>query len=287
MNAMNPDDYLPLIRLALREDLGDRGDVTTAAIFSDEVSRALLVSKDSGILAGTEVFQAVFREIDHDVSVEFQKNDGEALTPGVIVAVVKGAVASILTGERTAINFLSFLSGIATATNQFTEAVNRRAVILDTRKTLPGYRALSKYAVRAGGGKNHRKGLYDMVLIKDNHIDFSGSITQAVERVRAKWADEYRIEVECRTIDEVKEAIACGVDVIMLDNMEEQISRKAVSLKRCRSEAPAGPTFEASGNMDLQKADIMSRVGVDYISVGALTRSVRSFDFSLKTEVPA
>ena len=210
MGAMSPDDYLPLVQLALREDLGGRGDITTDAVFSGEIAGAVLVSKDSGILAGAEIFIAVYGELDRAVSVTFQKKDGEVLQPGDTVAVVNGPVASILSGERVAINFLSFLSGIASGTKRFVDAAaaGGRAVVLDTRKTLPGYRMLSKYAVRTGGGRNHRTGLYDMVLIKDNHIDFSGSITRAVERVRSKWGREYRIEVECRTLEEVREALA-------------------------------------------------------------------------------
>ena len=288
MSAMNPDDYLPLLQLALREDLGDRGDVTTDAIFSGEVSTAVLLSKDSGTLAGAEIFVAVYKELDHDVSVIFHKTDGDFLQPGDTVALVNGPVASILAGERVAINFLSFLSGIASGTKRFVEAAAASgcAAILDTRKTLPGYRMLSKYAVRAGGGRNHRNGLYDMVLIKDNHIDFSGSITRAVERVRSRWGGEYRIEVECRTLEEVKEALACAVDVIMLDNMGEESVREAVSLKKStgRMENP-GVEFEASGNIDLEAAGVMSGTGVDYISVGSLTHSAKCFDFSLKTEL--
>ena len=215
MGPMSPDDYLPLVQLALREDLGDRGDITTGAIFAGEISRATLLSKDSGVLAGAEVFRAVFEEVDGELSTKFNYSDGDYLKPGDTVASLNGRVASILTGERVAINFLSFLSGIATSARRFVDAATAggRAVILDTRKTLPGYRNLSKYAVRAGGARNHRNGLYDMVLIKDNHIDFAGSITRAVERVRSKWADEFKIEVECRTLDDVREALACGVEM--------------------------------------------------------------------------
>ncbi len=290
MGAMNPDDYQPLVKLALREDLGDRGDVTSNAIFSNETSRAVLVSKDTGVLAGAEVFSAVYREVDPTVAVEFKLKDGDYVKPGDTVAVVNGPVVSILTGERTAINFISFLSGIATATKRFVEsaAASGKAVILDTRKTLPGFRNLSKYAVRAGGGRNHRIGLYDMVLIKDNHIDFSGSITRAVEQVRSKWGNEFRIEVECRTLDEVKEALVCHVDVIMLDNMKAEEVRTAVTMRSgigYGHSEDAGVEFETSGNMNIETTGIMSHAGVDYISVGSLTHSVKSFDFSLKTEV--
>ncbi len=286
MSTMSPDDYLPLVQLALREDLGDRGDVTTGAVFAGEISRAVLLSKDSGVLAGAELFRAVFGELDNELTVTFHFADGDRLAPGDVVASLSGRVASILTGERVAINFLSFLSGIATSAKRFADAAaaGGRAVILDTRKTLPGYRNLSKYAVRTGGASNHRNGLYDMVLIKDNHIDFAGSITQAVERVRAKWSEEFKIEVECRTLDDVREALACGVDVIMLDNMGEELVRKAVSIKR---PAVKRVDFEASGNVTLETASVFSRAGVDYISVGSLTHSVKGFDFSLKTDVPS
>jgi len=291
MWRMIPDDYLPLVQLALREDLGDRGDVTTGAVFADEVSRAALLSKDRGVLAGSEVFCAVFSQIDTNLSIDFHFKDGDVLEPGDPVASVKGKVVSILTGERVAINFLSFLSGIATSARRFTDAAaaGGRAVILDTRKTLPGYRNLSKYAVRTGGASNHRNGLYDMVLIKDNHVDFAGSITAAVERVREKWSGEFRIEVECRTLDDVAEALASGVDVIMLDNMDEKLVQKAVALKKSPTGAPAkgGVEFEASGNVTLERARLLSGAGVDFISVGSLTHSVKGFDFSLKTDIPS
>ena len=257
------------------------------------------MSKDSGVLAGAEVFRAVFEEVDSELSIEFNYSDGDYLKPGDTVASLNGRVASILTGERVAINFLSFLSGIATSARRFTDAAaaGGRAMILDTRKTLPGYRNLSKYAVRAGGARNHRNGLYDMVLIKDNHIDFAGSITRAVERVRSKWADEFKIEVECRTLDDVREALACGVDMVMLDNMDERLVREAASLKiGAPGESAAGepvspePTtggvdFEASGNVTLETAGAFSGAGVDFISVGSLTHSVKGFDFSFKTDV--
>lgn len=288
---MSQDDYLPLVQLALQEDLGKKGDITTDALFSHEESQAVLISKENGVAAGAEVFCAVYRELDEHVKVDFAVQDGDSVAPGEKIAEVAGPVASILTGERTAINFFSFLSGIATATRRFVEAakLEGKAVILDTRKTLPGYRALSKYAVRCGGGSNHRQGLYDMVLIKDNHIDYAGSITKAVKAIRRKLHEEYSIEVECRTIEEVKEALACNVDIVMLDNMDEEQVKEAVMVRN-------GPGFghhefvdialEASGNMDIERVGIMSRAGVNYISVGSLTHSVKGIDFSLKTEIP-
>ena len=277
---MGPQDYQPLIDAALAEDLSDHGDITSAALFGNERMNARLVSKDTGVLAGSDVFTAVFASIDPDVSVTMHAADGAALEPGSHLADVHGRAASVLSGERVALNFLALLSGIATAARRYVDesAKGGSAVILDTRKTLPGYRALSKYAVRVGGARNHRMGLYDMVLLKDNHIDRAGSITTAIERVRAKWGTRYRIEVECRTLEEVREAKGQEVDMIMLDNMPPHLMRECVEL--CNG----APPLEASGNIDLSRVRAVSATGVDFISVGSLTHSVRAFDFSLQTD---
>lgn len=277
---MRKSDYLPLLELALREDLGDLGDVTTQAVTPEGNGRAVLWSKDTGVLAGAEVFEAVFHAIDPATRVRFEVQDGASLSPGQRVAEVNGSRRSILSGERTSLNFLSFLSGIATATRALVDkaAASGRAVILDTRKTLPGWRALSKYAVTAGGGRNHRQGLYDMVLVKDNHVDAAGSVTEAVRRVRQKWASRFRVEVECRTAAEVDQALAAGVDMIMLDNMAPADMAREVG--KIAGRVPV----EASGNMGPERIPAASAAGVDFISVGALTHSVRSFDFSLKME---
>jgi len=267
-----------LLTLALEEDLQDVGDVTSRAIFSDELTTAVLYSKDSGILAGADFFKKVFERVDSSLKVELFMNDGQTLEKGDKVARISGKAASVLEAERTAINFLSFLSGIATETDRCVMAARETggAVILDTRKTLPGYRSLSKYAVLVGGGTNHRYGLYDMVMIKDNHIDASGSITAAVERIRAKWDTAFLIEVECRNADEVREAVSLGVDRIMLDNMDPRQAAEAVAL------GDGKIMFEASGNMDCDKIRKYSPTGVHFISVGGLTHSVRAFDFSLR-----
>ena len=278
---MNDANFDNLLKLALKEDLGDVGDVTSRAIFDDSQEiTALLKSKDTGVLAGLPFFSQVFRKVNKDIEVEKLVEDGTPLKPGDLVARVKGPVASVLEAERTAINFLSFLSGIASVTAEHIAAANDKGhvVILDTRKTLPGYRTLSKYAVTMGGGKNHRMGLYDMVMIKDNHADAAGGITPAVHKVREKWGELYRIEVECRNLEEVKEALDCHVDVIMLDNMTPEETSEAVALRRGDVE------FEASGNMDLEKIRRYNNTGVDYISIGKLTHSVRAFDFSLVME---
>ena len=278
---MVPSDYLSLIGAALDEDLLTIGDITSQAIFTGvhgvRSSKMALISKDEGVLAGAEVFEAVFRRIDQATKVEFVIRDGDYLRPGTLVAQVSGRTLSILTAERTAINFLALLSGIATESRRYADAAADAAVILDTRKTIPAFRALSKYAVRTGGSRNHRMGLYDMVLIKDNHIDEAGSIEAAVGRVRAAYGDRYRIEVECRTIDEVKEALLSNVAVVMLDNMSEADMRECVSLRE------GDVSFEASGNIGLERIPSVSATGVDMISVGALTHSVRSFDYSLRS----
>lgn len=274
---MHLSDYDHLIRTALAEDLGDVGDVTSSALFSDETLVARLSCKARGVLAGAEVFAAVFTSVDEQTDVDFQKADGEVLSPGDHVATVTGKASAVLAAERVALNFLSFLSGISSATREYVDEAARggRARILDTRKTLPGYRVLSKYAVGVGGGTNHRMGLHDMVMLKDNHIDRAGSITRAVAAVRERWGDRYRIEVECRTLDDVVEARALEVDVIMLDNMSIEEMRRAVALCGER------PALEASGNMTLSRIREVSATGVDFISVGMLTHSVTGLDFSL------
>lgn len=275
---MKDSFFEQILTMALQEDLGDVGDVTSRAIFSDHMTNAVLYSKDRGILAGAHFFRQVFNYVDSTLKVELLKNDGHILENGDKIALISGKTSSILEGERTAINFLSFLSGIASETDRCVMAAGETggAVILDTRKTLPGYRSLSKYAVSVGGGTNHRMGLYDMVMIKDNHIDAAGSITSAVEKVRAKWGDAFEIEVECRNGDEVREAVSLGVERIMLDNMNPRETAEAVRLGNGKV------LFEASGNMDCAKIREYSPTGIHFISVGGLTHSVKAFDFSLR-----
>lgn len=267
-----------LVRLALEEDLADLGDVTTSAVFDTETGTLALVSKDSGVLAGGGMFDLVFREVDENTAVRWLCRDGDPLSPGDKVATVTGRSASLLTAERTALNFLSFLSGIATITRRYVEAARAggQAAVLDTRKTLPGYRQLSKYAVRIGGGVNHRMGLYDMVMLKDNHIDLCGSITEAVHRVRKRWGDRFQIEVECRTSADVNEAVAAGADVVMLDNMERETIVSVVGMDH------GSVKLEVSGNVSFETIGGISATGVDLISVGKITHSAPAFDFSLK-----
>lgn len=264
-----------VIELALQEDLRNIGDITSTAIFGSEKAEFRLVSKDTGILCGRAAAEAVLQMVDTSIQVTFLKKDGDPLVPGTITAELSGPVSSILTAERTMLNFLSHLSGIATKTRKYVDAAGP-AIILDTRKTIPGLRELEKYAVVSGGGQNHRMGLFDMVMIKDNHIDAAGSITRAVSLIRKKWEKQFDIEVEARTLQEAAEAAACRVDRIMLDNMSTEMMREAVDLIAGAAET------EASGNVSLERIPEIAAAGVDYISVGGLTHTVTAFDFSLQ-----
>lgn len=265
-----------LIEAALLEDLNNSGDITSDAIFTDETYSYKLVSKDTGILCGMDIFKRVMSVVDPLIEVRCLYSDRDMIKQGDIIADVSGPVKSVLKAERPALNLLSHMSGIATRTALFTAETEGRSIILDTRKTLPGYREIQKYAVLCGGGRNHRMGLYDMVMIKDNHSDAAGGIASAVEKVRAAHGTKYRVEVEARNIDEVRQAIDAGADRIMLDNMSTEDMKKSVDLIAGRAET------EASGNMTLERIREVSMTGVEYISVGELTHSVRAFDFSLK-----
>jgi nicotinate-nucleotide pyrophosphorylase (carboxylating) len=264
------------IQRALEEDIGP-GDVTTNTIVPVGASlRGRIVARQDGVVAGLDVAKDVFLTLNQRVTFIPQTEDGSRVTRGAVVADVEGPARALLTSERTALNFLGRMSGIATLTRKFVDAVaGTRALILDTRKTAPGLRTTDKLAVRLGGGQNHRTGLFDMVLIKDNHIDFAGSITQAVERVRASET-KLEIEVETRRLDDVREALALGVERILLDNMPAEMMREAVAI--CDGRAK----LEASGNVTLDNVLEVAKTGVDYISVGALTHSPPVFDVSLE-----
>jgi nicotinate-nucleotide pyrophosphorylase (carboxylating) len=243
---------------------------------ADASLRGRIVAKQDGVVAGLEIAKQVMLALDQRVTFLAQVEDGSKVTGGTVLADVEGPARALLTGERTALNFLGRMSGIATLTRKFVDAVSgTRAVILDTRKTAPGLRATDKLAVRLGGGQNHRTGLFDMVLIKDNHIDFASSITAAVQRVRASET-RLEIEVETRSLDNVREALALGVERILLDNMSAATMRDAVAI--CEGRAK----LEASGNVTLDNVLEVAGTGVDYISVGALTHSPAVFDVSLK-----
>ena len=278
MSPEPPLDISHCIKRALEEDIGI-GDVTTNSIVPAGASlRGRIVAKQEGVVAGLEVAAEVFRALNEQIMFEAKVKDGSHVNKGDALADVAGDARALLTGERTALNFLGRMSGIATFTRQFVDAVGgTNATILDTRKTAPGLRALDKLAVRLGGGQNHRTGLFDMVLIKDNHIDFAGSITTAVERVRASGTT-LPIEVETRTLENVREALELGVERILLDNMRPEAMREAVEMAKGATKAK----FEASGNVTLENVLEVARTGVDYISVGALTHSPRVFDMSLE-----
>ena len=274
--AVLPVEVSDSIRRALAEDIGS-GDVTTDTIVPpDALLRGRIVAKQKGVIAGLDIAESVWLMLDERVSFTKKTTDGASVENRTIVAEVAGPARALLTGERVALNFLGRMSGIATLTRQFVDAVSTTsAVILDTRKTAPGLRFTDKLAVRLGGGRNHRTGLFDMVLIKDNHIDFAGSITAAVTRVRDSGT-ALEIEVEARTLDHVREALALGVERVLLDNMTFELMREAVQI--CAGRAK----LEASGNVSLENALEVARTGVDYISVGALTHSPRVFDVSLE-----
>jgi nicotinate-nucleotide pyrophosphorylase (carboxylating) len=268
------------IRRALQEDVGD-GDITTDSIVpAYSMMRGVIVAKQSGVIAGLDVAHAVYLEVDVTAAFEPAVEEGARVEPGQTLAELSGQAATLLTAERTALNFLGRMSGIATLTRQFVDAVaGTRAVILDTRKTAPGLRMVDKLAVERGGGSNHRIGLFDMVLIKDNHIDFAGSITEAVKRVRAELSG-VEVEVEARTLQEVQEALDLGIGRIMLDNMPLDSLREAVRLAGGRAR------LEASGNVSLESARGIAETGVDFISVGALTHSAKNFDLSFEYTRP-
>jgi nicotinate-nucleotide pyrophosphorylase (carboxylating) len=265
-----------LIRTALAEDVGV-GDVTTeAALRGDETGLARATAKGKLVVAGIEVFGEVFRTLDPALTVTARLRDGEKAKPGDILAEIEGSLASILTAERVALNLLQRMCGIATLTRRFVDEVaGTHAKILDTRKTAPGLRLLDKYAVRAGGGCNHRFALYDGVLIKDNHIAAAGGIGEAVWRVRGRIPHTLKIEVEVKNPAELEEALAAGADSVLLDNMA--LPEMAAAVKRIAAKIP----LEASGNMTLERVREVAATGVDLISVGALTHSAAAADISL------
>lgn len=271
--ALDPR-ILAVIRQALDEDIGS-GDVTSNSIIPPgEQMTGQIIAKETGILAGLDVARAAYTIFDPQVSFQDRVQDGERVANRQVVALVSGPARSLLTVERTALNFLGRMSGIATLTRQYVDAVaGTSAVILDTRKTAPGLRLVDKLAVARGGGGNHRIGLYDMILIKDNHIDFAGSLTEAVRRARAAQSG-LEIEVEARTLAQVGEALGLGVSRILLDNMPVDLMAEAVQLCAGRAQ------LEASGNVSLENVRDIAATGVDYISIGALTHSAPVLDLS-------
>jgi len=267
-----------IIKQALREDIGD-GDITTRLLIpANKNSIAHIIAKQSGVLAGRDIVYQVFKSIDPRVKINFRVKEGEKFSKGKIIAELKGNTRALLSGERTALNILCRLSGIATLTRKFVEAVaHTKAKILDTRKTTPNLRILEKYAVRMGGGTNHRFGLYDMILIKDNHIQAAGSITNAIMRTR-KNNSKMLIEVETKNLSEVKESLQLKVPIIMFDNMNLKQIREAVKLAKGKAR------LEVSGGVNLRNIRKIAETGVDYISVGALTHSAPIIDMSMKID---
>jgi len=274
---LDPGDYRELVRRALAEDVG-WGDVTTeGAIQRDQRGRGVILCKSECVIAGLDIAAETFRQLDPGVAVRISKGDGTLCAVGTEVAEVEGAAAALLTAERTALNFMQRLSGIATLTRRFVEASGGRITILDTRKTTPLLRALEKYAVRAGGGVNHRSGLDDGILLKDNHVRLAGGVAAAVTRMR-KANREMPTEVEAQTLDHVDDALEAGADVILLDNLSTPEIIEAV--QRCRGRAKT----EISGGVTLQRLPELAETGADYVSIGALTHSAPAADLSFEIE---
>ncbi len=267
--------------IAIAEDIGDGDHTSLATIDPATKGKAILLSKDEGILAGVEVAKIVFHKLNSDLKIKEFKHDGDEVSNGEKIFEIEGNAIAILMGERLALNIIQRLSGIATQTRRYVKKIEGlKTKILDTRKTTPGMRLLDKYAVKIGGGTNHRIGLYDMILIKDNHIDFAGGIEIAIERVH-KYLDEkkmkLKIEIEARSIDDVKRIIhKGGINCILLDNFTVDQTKEAVTIINGRFE------IESSGNITLHNVRDYAECGVDYISIGALTHQIRSLDFSLK-----
>jgi nicotinate-nucleotide pyrophosphorylase (carboxylating) len=264
------------IRRALQEDIGD-GDITSERIIPTEATmRGNIIAKQTGVVAGLDVAEAVYLEVDPSVVFDADVDEGQRVTTLENLAAVSGPARALLTAERTALNFLGRMSGIATLTRQFADAVaGTKAVILDTRKTAPGLRLADKLAVARGGGTNHRTGLFDMILIKDNHIDFAGGLVEAVKRAR-NGGGQFRIEVEARTLEDVEAALDLEVERILLDNMSVELMAAAVEMSGGRA------LLEASGNVNLENVRRIAETGVDFISVGALTHSAKNFDLSFE-----
>jgi nicotinate-nucleotide pyrophosphorylase (carboxylating) len=269
-------EILDCLKRALDEDIGS-GDATTNVIVPAGANLSgQIFAKQDGVIAGLDVASAVLHLLSERIQFDTKADEGSSVSRGDVLAQVSGSARSLLTGERTALNFLGRMSGIATTTRRFVDAVaGTGAIVMDTRKTAPGLRAIDKLAVRRGGGQNHRLGLFDMILIKDNHIDFAGSLAEAVRRVRAAGTI-LEIEVEARTLDEVQQALDLGIERILLDNMDLETLREAVKINLGRAK------LEASGNVTLETVRQVAEAGVDYISVGALTHSPPVFDVSLK-----
>ena len=266
-----------LIESALREDLGSRGDITVQALLADtqEQRNAVIVAKEDGVICGAGIAARVFEKVDPQLKIEILMNDSSIVTKGDIIMKVSGSAGSITSAERTALNFLGFLSGISTRTHQLTQILkNSPTRLLDTRKTIPGLRDLQKYAVFCGGGSNHRIGLFDMILIKENHIAAAGGVTEAVRRARAFDPDGV-VEVETETLEQVREALCTDADIVMLDNMDNAMVEKAFAI------LSGSKYVEVSGNVNEKRLEELARIGVDFVSMGGLTHTLKPLDLSL------
>lgn len=274
------EDALKMIRLALAEDVRT-GDVTSNwTIQKNQMQHAKLIAKESGVLAGLPVITLVFAELKANVKITFHKNDGDVVCKGDIIAELEGSTRELLTGERTLLNFIQQLSGVATIAHEFQKALKAgNTKVLDTRKTIPGFRTLQKYAVCMGGGCNHRMGLFDMVLVKDNHIAAAGGVLQALEIVKKNNTSGLMVEIEIETLEELRKILNKGANVIMLDNMSNSLMEKAIKIIKDSGDKAL---IEGSGNMTLERAKSIATIGLDYISVGALTHSVKALDISMR-----
>ena len=273
--SLSPELIVEQVRQALAEDIGD-GDITAQLVPADQIARGRIITREACVLAGRAFAEEVFRQLGASVRLEWQADDGEELAPGDVMVTFEGPARALLTGERTALNFLQTLSGTATLTRAYVrQLAGTNCRLLDTRKTVPGLRLAQKYAVTCGGGYNHRLGLYDAYLIKENHIAAAGSIAAAVARAR-QLAPGKPVEVEVEHADELRQAIDAGADIIMLDNFSHADMRAAVA------ETAGRAKLEASGNVELDTIRAVAETGVDFISVGALTKHVRAIDLSMR-----
>lgn len=272
--TLNADE---LIRMALKEDISSEDVSTNSVMPSDQAGEVDLICKEDGIICGMDVYERVFKILDENTIVEKYVNDGDAVKKGELMAKVKGDIRVLLSGERVALNYLQRMSGIATYTNQVASLLKgSKTVLLDTRKTTPNMRIFEKYAVKCGGGQNHRYNLSDGILLKDNHIGAAGSITKAIEMAKAYAPFVRKIEIETETLDQVKEAVEAGADIIMLDNMDVETMKKAVEIIDGRAKT------ECSGNVTKENIKNIIDSGVDYVSSGALTHSAPILDISMK-----
>jgi len=272
-----PSDISVTVSRALAEDIGE-GDLTAALVPEKAQAQGRVISRQDAVLCGTAWFEEVFRQVNDAIQIHWLAQDGEAVHRDQVLCRLEGPARGLLTGERSALNFLQTLSGTATEARRFVEAIKgTRATILDTRKTLPGLRNAQKYAVRCGGANNHRMGLYDGILIKENHIMAAGGIAAAVQAARTAGA-KVPVEVEVETLEELKEALAAGADILLLDNFDLKAMREAVAVAAGRAK------MEASGGIDMTQIRAVAETGVDYISIGALTKHVQAVDLSLRFE---